>query len=89
MSPGRAWLAERRTPSAHHADSGRIDVQAVAAALLHHLGIASDDCHARALRPPRAMDSTTRRNVAIGRPSSRMNADAQKQRLARRPRPDR
>ena len=49
----------------------RVDEDAVAFAAIDDLGVPGDDPHAR-LAAGRAIDSTTRRSVSIGRPSSRM-----------------
>ncbi len=46
-SPGLRPMRPDGDARAQHADARRIDVAAVAVSALHHLGVASDDLHAR------------------------------------------
>ena len=70
--PAARWPAEDQARR-HEADAGGVDEDAVAAALLDHLGIAGDDLDAGGFGGPRH-GSLMRRSSAIAKPSSRMNA---------------
>ena len=73
--------AESWTPAGTQADARGVDEDAVALALLDHLGIAGDDLDAGGLGGACAMDSAMRASTSMAEPFFQDERGAQEKRL--------